>query len=349
MKKAIKFMGIFIMVLTFVSGFFLIEDNTIVEAVNECVNGDSAKDGRCVSKFKDGDFGNGGTIGSVTITKNGEVKIEYANGYNEFIIYAEECKEYEYEGTGKNRKRTGVCKNEVYGVNKQIIFTSGNYRRKDQDVGTKSVHLYKYYDYDAVVKVSVFVNFAKNSDGNNYANSLDPADLTVNNTGFYAPLYCDEAGSVKNCQNVERLGTVEDRLANLQSGIGITNAQLVYTDRMYLVYYGDGVSNDYANNGSGAIANIKVFVDNTAVTGASDEVNDIVFDTIVPALIAILGIAGGVSIAVLGYQIVKSADEPQERQQKISNLKNILIGIGVALLLLLVSDKATAFIKKWID
>ena len=59
-------------------------------------------------------------------------------------------------------------------------------------------------------------------------------------------------------------------------------------------------------------------------------------------------IVAGVTLAMLGYQIVKSADDPQERKEKISRLRGILIGVAIALLLLFIIEPAKKFITKFL-
>ena len=73
-----------------------------------------------------------------------------------------------------------------------------------------------------------------------------------------------------------------------------------------------------------------------------------IYDTIIPVLLGILGFAAVVSCSVLGYQIVKSADEPQERAQKVHNLKIILLGIGVAFVILMLIKPIINIIENYL-
>jgi len=75
-------------------------------------------------------------------------------------------------------------------------------------------------------------------------------------------------------------------------------------------------------------------------------VQDFVVEDIIPVLIIILGIAAALTITILGYQIVKSADEPQERREKITRLKGILVGLGIAFLLLFAAKPAIKLIER---
>ena len=53
-------------------------------------------------------------------------------------------------------------------------------------------------------------------------------------------------------------------------------------------------------------------------------------NTIVYVIYALLGTLLIVKGAILGMQIVKAADEPQVRQEKIGSLKWLIIGIAIA-------------------
>ena len=51
---------------------------------------------------------------------------------------------------------------------------------------------------------------------------------------------------------------------------------------------------------------------------------------ILTIILIILGIFLVVKGAILGMQIVKAADEPQVRQEKVGSLKWLVIGVGIA-------------------
>ena len=105
---------------------------------------------------------------------------------------------------------------------------------------------------------------------------------------------------------------------------------------------------------SKTISNVPVFKNSTSSSPASKkeqktEVDNLIYDTIIPVLITILLILAGVTIAVEGYKIVKSADEPQERQERIKHLRNILIGIGIAMLLLFVIEPLSNVVVEFLE
>lgn len=61
-----------------------------------------------------------------------------------------------------------------------------------------------------------------------------------------------------------------------------------------------------------------------------EKVYDIVHGTVMPIIWAVLGLFFVVKGALLGVQIVKSADEPQVRQEKVGSLKWLVIGVAIS-------------------
>jgi len=70
--------------------------------------------------------------------------------------------------------------------------------------------------------------------------------------------------------------------------------------------------------------------DNSDINKAWDTVEEIVNGTLMPIIYAALGLFLIVKGAILGMQIVKAADEPQVRQEKIGSLKWLVIGVAIA-------------------
>jgi len=66
-----------------------------------------------------------------------------------------------------------------------------------------------------------------------------------------------------------------------------------------------------------------------SLQGAMDKIGDIV-GTILTIIYIVLGLFLVIKGAILGMQIVKAADEPQVRQEKISSLKWLVIGVAIA-------------------
>lgn len=101
--------------------------------------------------------------------------------------------------------------------------------------------------------------------------------------------------------------------------------------------YWHDVSNE--ENGQFTVLKFKVGdVLNNDISKIEDkEVNEmmskivgIVNDTVLPIIYIALGLFLVVKGSILGVQIVKSADEPQVRQEKIGSLKWLVIGVAVA-------------------
>ena len=61
-----------------------------------------------------------------------------------------------------------------------------------------------------------------------------------------------------------------------------------------------------------------------------DKIEDIVYNIVLPIIWGVLGLFLVVKGALLGVQIVKAADEPQVRQEKIGSLKWLVIGCAIA-------------------
>ena len=66
------------------------------------------------------------------------------------------------------------------------------------------------------------------------------------------------------------------------------------------------------------------------VNEALQKVVDLVHGPVLDVIMIVLGLFLVVKGAILGVQIVKAADEPQVRQEKIGSLKWLIIGIAVA-------------------
>lgn len=76
------------------------------------------------------------------------------------------------------------------------------------------------------------------------------------------------------------------------------------------------------------------------------DVIESVVDTITLIIYIVLGLFLGVKGAILGMQIVKAADEPQVRQEKIGSLKWLVIGVAIAYGVTAAVDILTGYISK---
>ena len=74
-----------------------------------------------------------------------------------------------------------------------------------------------------------------------------------------------------------------------------------------------------------------------SVSGLMDKIQAIV-DTVCIVIYVALGFFLVVKGSMLGLQIVKAADEPQVRQEKIGSLKWLVIGVAIASAVTLVAD-----------
>ena len=78
------------------------------------------------------------------------------------------------------------------------------------------------------------------------------------------------------------------------------------------------------------------------------KVNDIA-DIILTIIYIVLGLFLVIKGALLGMQIVKAADEPQVRQEKIGSLKWLVIGVAIAYGVAFVADILLAYFAKTLN
>lgn len=76
----------------------------------------------------------------------------------------------------------------------------------------------------------------------------------------------------------------------------------------------------------------------SGINEALKKVSDIVNGVLMPVIYAVLALFLIVKGALLGVQIVKAADEPQVRQEKIGSLKWLVIGCAIAFAVTFVAD-----------
>ena len=97
---------------------------------------------------------------------------------------------------------------------------------------------------------------------------------------------------------------------------------------------------------NGAERETYVKVVNTKSDESQSEFMKLIKGDVIPVLMILLGLAALVTIVVLGTKIVKSSDSPSERSEYVKQLRNILFGLGMAILLLFALDPVTEFVKK---
>lgn len=273
----------------------------------------------------------------VSITSKGVITIRYTHGFSELIVLAQKCTKY-YDKDKNEIKKLGDGETPAYcgGFSSQatMIHFSGSRRTEEEGYSEKTIHLFNYFNYDEIVKVRFIYEF----------------DTSGNNENFYSLRYCNEYIEYDEgkCDSGEKLAneiSLTARIGVLKGEMLDDNESIVSTntyDKLGLVFNGTKeLSLDDAVGGGETI----VQVDNTKVDGASKEIENVVYDTVIPALIAILTIAAGVTCVVLGSKIVKSSDDPQERQEHVCHLRNVLIGVAIAYILLFAAEPAVKFIE----
>ena len=354
MKKIFKFRTILIAIITVLSFMFLFSvDNITVnaeEGYGRCTNTEGAlysENGAC----KEDD-----TIwGSLTITKGGMINVVHNYGITEFLIYAEQCADM-YVGTdGKVDCRDNASS---WAGKKVIIHGSGN-----RTTGSKTAHLYKYFEEGSLVRVKVIYEFIGEQGGEN--KKFGPGNTNTANSGKYNPVYCDlniaryECGKYytnpdnsnlndwdlirnrgESKSDVIKKYSITERIKLL----GVTGKYTVEKlDRNGIVYQGSGLNNSLP------FGSVFVVVENTSSYGAKGDFDGIVYDTIIPALLIVLGIAATITVVVLGVQIIKGADEASERSDKIKKLRGILIGLAIAFAALAVIEPIAELVSKYME
>ena len=261
------------------------------------------------------------------------------------MILATRCKDYNSDNSACDQFEEKVD---------VVLHVSGDYNATHgKGAASKQFLLLDYFDYEEIIEVKIITSFMHSAFVGSYS-------------GEYNLLYCNvEAYPGAECslsfgQTINMKSSVartQNYLCN-QEGKGdyytdrgrvntscssyLSDMSLNFSGKKYTVF-GSSLNNSTA----GKVVYIKV--DNSKVSDSSGDVTDLIYDTIIPALIAILIVIAGISCAVLGYKIVKSADEPQERQDSVKRLRNILIGIAIALVLLFGAEPFTNFIKRFIE
>lgn len=71
-------------------------------------------------------------------------------------------------------------------------------------------------------------------------------------------------------------------------------------------------------------------IENEELSELMDVIQNVVMAIVMPVIYGILGLFLVIKGALLGFQIVKAADEPQVRQEKIGSLKWLIIGVAIA-------------------
>ena len=119
-------------------------------------------------------------------------------------------------------------------------------------------------------------------------------------------------------------------------------------DKKQVVFQGN-YTNQSSLNVTPTLSGYKVVVGDTKSAEAGEGVENLLYDTIIPALLIILGLTAAVTIAVLGTQIIKSSDEASERSEKIKQLRNILIGLAIAFIILFAIEPVSELVNRLME
>ena len=328
----------------------------------------------------------GKIYGTLTIETPGVITIDYAYGYTELLVVAQKCLQPDDQTEGMSCSSWdenvhlfffGGDYNKSHPDNKNVETKNGK----------KTVNLYPAFGVKDLVRVSVITEFATEPNPANDSSDLEykynynkiDGDSESYNAGFYKPMYCNINLNTPNCYYEEfRSNIFDDKKLGSQfapsrrvvtfaetstssDGLGKNASQYTvhnlggaviyqgYTHTKTPAVSNDVVSFDVAMADEYVVQDVIVKVDNAAVKKSEDEILSTVYDTVIPALLVAVSLLALVTCTVLGYKIVKSADEPQERQEKISRLKNILIGIAIAYVILFSFEPVVEFVKGMLE
>lgn len=368
MKKILSFLSIFTLIFTMCSVFFVGDASKIsAEELSSCTGSnppnwiDSVLENKhftdkCVTNYKE----NQTNIGAVSIGSRGDITISYLYGISEMLIYITGIRPN--EGKKENKDLNA---DEYTEITPQIILVSGAYNTptkvKSKEMRSRTVHLYQHLQYGDRVAINLIYQIADSGDYAKATFRKEDTNATtissVESGSFFDPIYCNYDYDIAGCKEYSyneydrdktKAKRVEHRVDIFKKNVsGASIAEVTYADKEAntTVYQGsknEGTWNEgtyyqipVSAQTSFVVQNVQLIVDNSAAAESNQEVYDLIDDTIIPTLLLILGLAATVTIVVLGSQIVKSSDEPQERADKIKRLKSILIGLALAFILVM--------------
>lgn len=319
MKKALKCMSIFLLLFIYVLGFSLSDESEVYASGLKSP----------ITDKKNIFDSNQKQYGELIVAPSGDITIKYLYGYTELLIQIRKCQTYNSEKT--------ACQT-FSDSNIKVIHYYGD-KNTTGEMKTKKIRLSGYSNGD-IVEIKAVTSFLKTSQGQQ------------NNTGDYEPLYCRYSGNQNIASCTPEHGTsvkrVEEFLCDDQNNTDcLSKYNIEYKDGS-VIYKGPFGE---INNFNCETVYVKVGSKGSGSShddGENSAIENIIYDTVIPVLMVALGIMAGVSIAVLGYKIVQSSDSPSERQEHISRLRSILIGLGLAMLLLFGLEPVTNFIRDYI-
>ena len=183
--------------------------------------------------------------------------------------------------------------------------------------------------------IDLTLNYIQNSEyGSLNFTSESPADTADNNLTTYTFTISKEVDPVlkqmseliekgeKNYKVFAQANFCARRNIGADDSVG---SCAYYDDIKYATKVVDlvNIDQDHDLNFSGDIGD-------SGLAKVMDDIAGIVKGTVLPVIWVVLGLFLIVKGAILGVQIVKAADEPQVRQEKIGSLKWLVIGVAIA-------------------
>ncbi len=353
MKRNIKILSIFLFILGIFSLLFLFESNKSVGAVNlysgySCVGSACNSNNQVTAITADQTYkDSANTKNTITILKNGNIEVTYQYAYTELLILVEKCTTDE-----ETREKYG-CSEFTYD---KVYQYSGSVNISGKEIATKTINLSNVYASGDIIRISIISEFIntplKKYDGGSEYEYKDA----------YFPQFCTVNLNLENCSSATRKGTNKNNLLpkvrtkKFMSDLDISISGEINDNDAKIIYKGSASKEYSCTNSSCDMSgtyNKKFIFANVVVdvepSGEEEQVTNFVKETLIPILLAVIGVAAVVSGTVLGYKIVKNADDTGERANNIKSLRNILIGLGATALILLAYEPVYKFMKNLIN
>ena len=206
------------------------------------------------------------TIGTIKISKGGQINVTYKYGITELLIYAQTCQSYEY--------KNGIASCGSYGEEK-VIHGSGA-----KSGGSQTVNLNKYFRLGTAVRVRMIYEFIKSE-----------TDKVA-----YTAVYCNFSINSEECKEVTNenptINKADYKLSSRISGISVDGKNL--SSSTYVTLDSRGVV--LALNGDrGSVPTQRdsyeneyikpiIVISNKKVKESGGEVSNMINDTILPVL-----------------------------------------------------------------
>jgi len=307
MKKSFNFISMLMILITLFSGFFTFSNQDKVKA----------EESRAVLDF----YGSGNN--QVVLYEGGKVEVTYTYGFTELLVFIQNCSKENADGTCETWAK-------IDGKIAGYVYHKSGRHKSDSTPKTVTYHLYQssYVNVGDPVKVNIVIDFLYSSTKPNLLHcnvdaEIEGCERSKNGQGKYTQ-------TKKQKSVVGRIDDYEDK-----KGIVVRGSDY---DTLGVVY-GTAIDNSHKINGESFV------IDNTEFDDAQKGVEGTVKDIVNVCLVCI-ALAFGVTVAVIGVKIVKSADEPQERMEALKKLRNITIGLVLAFLVVWAMPTIVKYIEK---